>query len=63
MPKYTVRIDGREDTVKVDRAEDYVVGDSIALPKEERRVIYDMNGEELYGTIPLPAIGIVVEIE
>ncbi len=62
MPRYTVRIDGREDTVKVDREEGYVVGDSIQLTEEERQVICVMNGEEL-GTIPLPVFGTVVAIE
>jgi len=63
MPRYTVRIDGREDTVKVDREEGYDVGDSIVLTDEERRIIYDMNGEEMFGTIPLPVIVTVVAIE
>lgn len=63
MPSYTVRIDGKEDTYKVDREEGYDVGDRIILTEEESRVIYDMNGEEMYRTIPLPVFGTVVAIE
>ena len=63
VPTYTVRPDGREDTVKVDREEGYDVDDSIQLTEEESRVIYDKNGEEKYRTIPLPVFGTVVAIE
>ncbi len=63
MPSYTVRIDGSEGTVKVDREEGYDVGESIDLTVEESRVIYDMNGDEHHRTIPPSVIGTVVEIE
>ena len=63
MPRYTIRIDGLDDTTKVDREEDYDVDEQILLAEEGGQVIYDANGEVICCTFPRPVYGTVVAKE
>lgn len=63
MHRYTIRIDGLENTFKEVLEGEYDVGERVLLAEERGEVIYDENGEEFCPTFPRPVYGTVVAKE
>lgn len=61
--KYTIRIDGLDDTFKKILEEDYEIGERVLLAYDKGQVICDENGEEVAPTYPRPVYGVVIAKE